>query len=338
MLVKIVVYDIAADSSGALGVLEDHYFQARNSTDEYIFLVSVPKFEEIDNVKVRNYPWVKKSWIHRLCFDFVVAPKLIKQIKPDYVLSLQNTIIPRVKSRQIVYEHNCIPKAFTDYRFSFVREPELWVRQNVIGRIIERSLKEADRVIVQTKWMKDRCINNLNIAPETISVEPPVLKVTPKGLYSPIIPVEFLYPSTGFRFKNHILIIEAVKLLQRYNVHNYIVRFTLGENESKYVSELKKLSKDLPIEYIGWQSRDDLFELYSRSVILFASKLESFPLPLVESREAHCPIIAPNCEYAVEALSGYENKLLFDHNDPCSLANSMREIIQNKGRIDPNYD
>jgi glycosyltransferase involved in cell wall biosynthesis len=148
-----MVFDVPAESGGALSVLNDFYGEYKfDQKNEYIFVVSRPELKETNNIKVFRFPWVKKSWIHRLYFDHFIAPKLIKKYKVDEVLSLQNIIIPHTKVYQRVFIHNALP--FSEYRFSFREDKLLWIYQNIIGKKIIKSIKKADFVIVQTNWMK----------------------------------------------------------------------------------------------------------------------------------------------------------------------------------------
>lgn len=57
---KIMVFDVPADSGGALTILNEFYKKAlEDDKNEYIFVLSVIKLEEKNNVKVINYPWIK---------------------------------------------------------------------------------------------------------------------------------------------------------------------------------------------------------------------------------------------------------------------------------------
>ena len=325
---KIVVYDVAASSSGALSILEDYHAKALvDQENEYCFLVGTPELAESETVLVKRFPWVKKSWFHRLFFDYAVAPKIVEKENPDKILSLQNTMVPRVRISQTVYEHNCLPRPFCDYRFSLVKEPGLWVRQNVLGAIIVRSLLKAQRVMVQTGWMKARCVTRLGIDPDKIDVCPPCLSMLPSGKYSRSDPFSFVYPATGIRFKNHQLILDACRVLVEEGLE-FQVLFTVDGEEGRYLKALKKRVEDeeTPIEFIGWQSRKDLFALYERSALLFTSEIESYPLPLFEAESAGCPIVAPNAEYAREAL-GSEGAFFYEQNSANDLARAMRLAI-----------
>lgn len=329
---KTVVYDVAASSSGALTILEDYHAKALEDKEcKYCFLVSTPKLAESGNVIVKRYPWIKKSLLHRLFFDFFVAPKVVRDEDPDRILSLQNTMMPKVRIPQIVYEHNCLPKPFCDYRFSLVKEPWLWVRQNVLGALIIRSLLKAQRVIVQTEWMKARCVRKVGMDPDKIDVCPPRLTTLPFGRYSRNDPFSFVYPSTGIRFKNHQLILDACRILVEKG-YEFQVLFTLDEKGNRYSKALKKRveNEELPIKLIGWQSRKDLYALYECNALLFVSELESYPLPLFEAESAGCPIIAPDVEYAREAL-GCKGAFFYKQNNATDLARAMMIAIVGEG-------
>lgn len=330
-MMRILINSVAASSSGALGILQEYYQRAvEDAGEQYIFLVSVPELPSTSNVKVLRYPWIKRSWLHRIVFDWVIAPIIVKRERPDRIISLQNLKMKFVSAPQTIYEHNCIPPAFCDYRFNLLKEPVLWVRQNVIGRMIQRSLKTADKVIVQTGWMKRRCIEKLGIDPEKVTVEPPKLSSLPSGSYEKTLPISFLYPATHMPFKRHDLIVDAVEKLVGIGLGNkFKVIFTLSGDESKYASALKEkvLTKGLPVEFAGWQTRDALYSMYAQSVLLFSSELESFPLPLIEAAAIGAPVVAPDLEYAREALDGYHGASFFIAGDSSSLAEAMGVLI-----------
>ena len=95
---NVLVYDVAASSGGALSVLKDYYnsYVANSDGNHYYFVISTPELASTANITILRYPWIKKSWFHRLWFDYVVAPELVKKLKIDTVFSLQNTLLPRI--------------------------------------------------------------------------------------------------------------------------------------------------------------------------------------------------------------------------------------------------
>ena len=71
---KIMVFDVPAEDGGALSILQDFYEQfLQDDKNNYIFVVGKPVLRSEKNVEVLRFPWIKKSWFHRLYFDYFVA-------------------------------------------------------------------------------------------------------------------------------------------------------------------------------------------------------------------------------------------------------------------------
>ena len=106
---NVIVFDTAAESSGALSVLQGFYQEAlEDKSINWIFVVSTPDLDESDNIKVLKFPQTKKSWFHRLYFDLFTAPKLAKIYKADCILSLQNVCIRNGSIPQLLFIHQSI--------------------------------------------------------------------------------------------------------------------------------------------------------------------------------------------------------------------------------------
>ncbi|MBV1819020.1 glycosyltransferase [Anaerosalibacter bizertensis] len=327
---KIMVFDVPAEKGGALSILNEFYNKYKSDEEnEYFFVVSKPKLEDTENIKVLHYPWVKKSWFHRLYFEHFIAPKLIRRYNVDEVLSLQNIIIPNTKTPQTVYIHNALP--FSEYHFSILEDKLLWIYQNILGRLIVKSIKKANRVIVQTKWMKKACIEKTGVDSEKIDVVPPSINIDAKKFYEPNINdiITFFYPASAAIFKNHKVVVEACKILKEEKMGNFKVVFTLRGNENKHISKLYKeiKDKDLPIEFIGSISRDEVFDYYTKSVLLFPSYIETFGLPMLEAKMHKRIILASDCLFSHEILEGYDKAYFFNCFDYKNLATLIHNII-----------
>lgn len=333
---RIMVFDVPAESGGALSVLNVFYDKYKaDLNNEYIFIVSKPDIQETNNIKVLRFPWIKYSWIHRLFFDHFVAPKLIKKFKVDEVLSLQNIVIPHTQIPQNLYIHNALPLA--EYRFSIFDDKLLWLYQNILSRSIFKSIKKANRVIVQTKWMKKALINKLNIDSKKIKIFPPQVDIEVKKRF-----VEnreslstFFYPASGMIFKNHKIIIDACINLKEQGINDYSVIFTLKGDENEHISQLGKKVKEheLPIQFIGSLSRETVFDYYSRSVLVFPSYIETVGLPLIEARMHGAPILVSDCIYSHEILDSYAKAFFFNPFLMYELSIKMNESISLGGGI-----
>ncbi|MGO4988578.1 glycosyltransferase [Gallicola sp. Sow4_E12] len=327
---KIMVFDVPADSGGALTILNQYYDKAVKDTEnEWIFIISTPILKSKMNVKVVNFPWVKKSWFHRLYFDKFVAPKLVKEYKIDEILSLQNTTIQNVNVKQTLYLHQPLP--FVEKRYRLTENPKFWIYQNIISRMIFKSIKNADKVIVQTKWMKEACLQKVETDPNKFEIIQPDINIIVNKYYKQedMINRQFFYPSSALEYKNHEVIVKAVKKLIDQNINNFTVVFTLDGNENPNINRLHKMCKkqNLPIQFIGKINIEDVYDYYSKSILIFPSYIETFGLPMLEASMHKSPILASDCAFSHEILDGYEKVQFFDPFDIEQLYDLMKHII-----------
>jgi len=334
---KIMIFDVPASTSGALTILEEYYKRAINSTNsnvQWIFVVGTPRFEETENVRVLRYPWIKKSWFHRIIFEWLIAPKLVMKHRPDEILSLENIFVPFVsrKIKQTLYVHQPLP--FVEYKFSFKDNKLYWTYQNIIGRLIINSIKKADEVIVQTNWMKRACSEKAKVNPDKIRVELPKINIEIRKFFTPNENAlrTFFYPATANSYKNHEVIIQACKKMKELGVNDYHVVLTLTGRENDYASKLYEIVKreNLRIEFVGNLKREEVYEWYAKSVLIFPSYIETFGLPLLEAKLHKTPVIASDTPFSHEILDGYENVRFFDPFDADRLCRAMVEVMNPK--------
>lgn len=332
---NILVYDIAAENSGAVTVLKEFYENTKSHKGEdinWIYLLSVIDLEESNNIRVLMFPWIKKSWFHRLYFDYFIAPRIVKKYNIEKVFSLQNTLIPFIKTKQVLYLHQSLP--FVKYRFKIHENLRFWIYQNIISEFIKKSIVKSDITIVQTKWMKESCSANRTIDKNKILVIPPHIEIENNGMFNPNCDSEkvFFYPATANSYKNHTLIINACKKLNEMKILNYKVLLTIDGNENKYANKIKSMIKesDVNIELIGHIPRDEVLKLYTKSVLIFPSYVESHPMPLKEAIVSGGIILASNCNFSTEIIGNYPNSIFFDPFDYNDLYDAMKNIIEDK--------
>lgn len=326
---KIMVFDVPAEEGGALTILRQYYDEAiKNIDHEWIFIISTPVLEEAENVKIINFPWIKKSWAHRMYFDYCVAHKLVQKYKPNEILSLQNMLISGVDVKQSLYIHQALP--FSKKRYKISENYKIWMYQNIIGKKIFKSIKKADKVIIQTKWMKDACLKNIQTDSNKFEIQQPDIKIKVEKYYNStnISNIEFFYPANGMDYKNHKVIVMAVRELIKQEIKNFNVIFTLRGDETKYIEKIYDFvqKEKLPIHFIGKITMDEVYEYYSRSILVFPSFIESFGLPLLEAKMHQAPILAADCPFAHEILDKYENVEFFDPFKTLDLVNKLKSF------------
>lgn len=330
---RIIVFDVAAHASGALSILEEYYQKAvEDKSNEWLFVVSTPKFESTDNVTVVNYPWVKKSWIHRIYFELFVVRQIVEEFKADKLLSLQNIAVLYKNIKQTIYIHQSLP--FSSYKFNFFEAPRFWFYQNIYYILISKSVKMADEVIVQTKWMKKAVIERCKIHKEKIKVISPEVKIDNEtNIRSNDVHEKnksFFYPATPLIYKNHKTILKAMKILKDEGIDNYNVIFTFNGDENKLAKRIFDYAKKyrLPVKFVGYISREEVFNLYKKSILLFPSYIETFGIPLLEARESDCFVLASNTEFANEILGKYDKVEFFESFDSKRLSELMKNYLR----------
>jgi glycosyltransferase involved in cell wall biosynthesis len=328
---RMMVFDVPAESGGALTILKQYYDTAiKDKENEWIFVVSTPELKETDNIKVLSYPWIKKSWFHRLYFDKLLAYKLVDKYNVDEILSLQNVVIPKIKVKQTLYLHQQLP--FVEKKYRMAENFKFWVYQNIISKMIFKSIYKADKVIVQTKWIMNAAIQKTGVSKEKFILKQPELNIKVKKFYEHRDEKRlFFYPSSGLSYKNHSVIVEACKFLDDKGVDNYEIIFTLRGDESKEVKKLRQFieKERLPITFIGLLNIDEVYEYYSKSILIFPSYIETFGLPMLEAKMHQAPIIASDCAFSHEILDDYGNVEFFDPFDSVDLSKKMQIILTN---------
>jgi glycosyltransferase involved in cell wall biosynthesis len=324
-----MIFDVSAKIGGALEILNQYYYKAvKDTLNKWIFVISTPILAETRNIKVLNFNWIKKSWLHRLFFDYIIAPKLVRNNNPDEILSLQNILIPCVRTPQTLYLHQPLP--FVEKRYTITENILFWTYQNLISRFIFSSLKKANKIIIQTHWMKEVCLKK-GISESKIIVEPPVITYKITSLYNRnyLEPCLFIYPASALSYKNHDVIIKASVILKEKNIEDYKILFTLNGKENKLASKLYKTVKknNLNINFIGNLSKEDLFSYYEKSVLLFPSYIETFGLPILEARIHQAPIIVSDCAFSHEILDSYDKVSFFKYDDEYSLYEFIKRYI-----------
>lgn len=313
---RILVIDTAASSGGALTVLQDFYKAVCDSDTnvEWIFLLSGHYVTERENIKVIVQPELK-SHIKRLAFDCITGRNFIKKINPDVVFSLQNTILMGGHVPQVVYVHQPVPFQ-TKYKFSFLKKEErsMAVIQYLLGTIIKSSIRLADLVIVQTKWMEQAVLQQCNIKKDKIvQIYPTVEKVQKKHKAAYHTTNTFFYPTSNAFYKNVSTLIEACKKLDSDRLA-YNLNITIGGHDTD------------KIKYLGKISKDEVFWYYKESCLVFPSYIETFGYPLVEAKSAGSMILVSDCEFSHELLDDYENAYFFDPFNSDELYKLMKAV------------
>ena len=317
---RIVVNDIAASKGGAMTILKQFYeFIKENDTEnEWIFMLGEKCLEETENIKIECFPAIKASRIKKLLFDCFLGRKTVKKYNPDVVVSLQNIITFGLKVPQVVYIHQSIPFQRVK-RFSFLKgsERSIAIVQHIIGFLIKLSAKKADKVFVQTEWMREAVAETARIPKEKILTAFPEVELFKGETNAEFDFKRFFYPTGKAIYKNINLIVSACNMLNAEGINDFEVRLTLPDGTVNH--------KNIKcIDYVG---REQLELEYRSGTLLFPSYIETVGLPLLEARSCKGVILASDMPFSHECLNHYDNAYFFNPFKPEELAELMKQVI-----------
>ena len=163
-----------------------------------------------------------------------------------------------------------------------------------------------------------------------------------EGLSSPITDLEeshtsvtdFLYVASGEPHKNHLVLLEAWRLLAKGGVRPSL---TLTVDSQRYAGLAATINQavavhDLKINNIGTIGHKSVLELYRRArALIYPSLVESFGVPLLEAHQVGLDVLAPERDYVRDLIDPVES---FDPDSPVSIARAVRRYL---GQTEPRY-
>lgn len=330
----IVISAVNLVEGGPLSILEEAveaFVNSFSNSYELIVIVNnkglLQKYKH--RVKLLEFRYPKKSWIFRIWFEYVHCLSISKKIKADLWIALHD-MTPNVYCKnQVVYCHN----AAAFYR---PRLKEIWFEKKLIFFALFYSLfyriniKKNSFVIVQQQWLCSKFIKHYNIRNAVVAHPqvhvPAILPVASlRNKYS------FFYPSYPRAFKNFEVLLEAASILNKQR-NDFEVLITVKGNENKYSRSLFRKYGHLNfIKFLGIQKREDIWKLYSEChCLVFASRLETWGLPVSEMKFFHKPIIAAKTLYTAESIGNYDKFHSFELDDYTELSHLMNDAIDDK--------
>ncbi len=315
---NIFVIATASRASGALSIYSQFIeaLSVQPTTDKYYIFVD-PSMPQPALPNVRYVP-VETRGVRRVWFDFWGFKRIVKQINiaPQLILSFQNTGVRYPKVSQIVYFHNIIPlhnKLWNPFRKV---SRTLFFYASLYPYYIRMLINKRMNVVVQADFIKPMFVEKFKFPPEQVHVMRPRIGTTElkENLEaSPFTPnsINLIYPASGFDYKNHQILINALDKLMRTEkekAQQIVLHLTLERGENRPLEQrIEGLGLTKNIMFHGQVSTSQLSSWYEHAhALVFPSWLETLGLPLVEAAAYGLPIIACDAQYAKEALNGYQ--------------------------------
>ena len=333
----IVVSAVNLITGGTLSILQQCLKElAEGDYQKDYRIIAIVHHKELcyyPNIEYIELSWPKTSWIKRIWCEYITFKRISQEIGPVYLwLSLHDTT-PNVRAtHQAVYCHNAFPLFKYTWRdFLFYKPIFLFVHlTNLFYRI---NIHRNRYVIVQQELMRQTFIRRFNLKEEEIIVAPPHQA---KPVYQEQMTVKeplftFVYASAAGIQKNFETVCQAAfELEKEMGQGKFQVIFTIQGKENRYTQWLfKKWGTVSSLKFKGWMKKEELFQLYHASdSLIFASRIESWGLPISEYMQTGKPMIIAREPYARETSAGSACTTYFNTTSVSELKERMKECIQ----------
>lgn len=294
-------------------------------------LVNKPNLAEVDGVKYIYIPLAKRSWIHRIYYEYIKFYRISKRLSPTVWLSLHD-ITPNVLAPcRVVYCHNPSP-FYSSQPTEFLLDPAFYLFTKLYRALYSINIKSNSLVIVQQEWIRREFQRLFKIS--NVAVAYPVTDATRLNSAPPSLEKDlhtFFYPAFPRIFKNHALLCEAAIALSKLGADKFEIILTVDGKENLYAKKLvNKYSKYDFIKFIGKIDATQVSEYYKEcTAVIFPSKLETWGLPISEAKQFNKILLAADLPYAHEAVGEYGKCAFFNPNNPDQLAKQMFDIYNN---------
>lgn len=196
----------------------------------------------------------------------------------------------------------------------------------------------ANGILVDSKIGKQQVVESYGVDEKKVFVlpfVPPLYLLNTKDVdvktkYN--LPDKYIfYPAQFWEHKNHINLLEAIKILKDQSLDVNLV--LVGSKKNNYERVLKKIDElglFNNIFILGYVSNDDMASLYQNAVATaFVSLIGPTNIPPMEALALGCPLICSNA-YAMPEQVG-DAALLVNPKNPQDIADKIKKIYLDEG-------
>jgi glycosyltransferase involved in cell wall biosynthesis len=337
---KVLVNAASVKEGGPLVVLDQLLKRMRQLRDNIDWAVAIHPsvrlhrneqrgFAQVDVGNIDSNPFGLPHWYE------AALPAAVERLKTDLVFSITNYLPLRklkIPTVLLVQHAGHFSKCFDDLYRQHLRRPDrvaAWVMKT---HWVERSVRTASEVTVQTASLADAIATRTGRPRERIHVIPhgpgmvTPTPVTPRDLTG--CPIRIGYVTKWGVQKNFdVLFDAAARLIGQGRAVRVIL--TLAEDlpeNVRVIQRAKAAGLDEVLENAGELDAAGISTLYdSLDVFAFPSLVESFGFPLVEGMAKGLPIVASDTPSNRE-IAG-DAGLFFPPKDADALARILGEII-----------
>lgn len=346
----ILINATAARFSGALSILNQFVTHIPPTDGNQYYLFVDTNYQEI--VQAENIKYIHidtRSWKRRIWWDEYGFRQYVKKkgVQPSLIISLQNTGVKFDKRiPQLIYYHQPFPVFPQKWSLFKKQETLFFLYKHIYSYFVSRSIHQNVYFVVQIPFMKEAFLKRFSIPKEKVYVIPPEVRTIDYENVSQMQFTDgkrhFIYPATPLLYKNHKLLLQALRLLKERNFaffQRIKLHFTLKENNPLGLKDLaRSWGVDEAIVFEGVLPFQQLLSYYkSMDALLFPSYIETFGLPLLEAAGAGIAIVASDLPYAHDVIGGYKGVSFVNYEDADAWASAIEALCGQEKRTYPPF-
>lgn len=317
---------------GGIFTVMDHVLSSVSEelggTWNIIALVNSAKLFNYPNIKYVEFPNIRGSWARRIYFEYVGSYLLSRKLRPDVWLSLHDVSAFVKAKKQYVYCHNAVSFSPIDIRYLRF-DIKLFLFYFLYGVLYRINIQANNAVFVQQGWIKKIFENRFRH--KNVVVAHPVSDAPGNNIEKIKVGQclnSWIYPAFPRCFKNVEVIGDALRFMKSKGIATPDIYVTFDKGDGKYADYIYDKYHDIDtLHFIGKQNKSEIAELYNRvDGLIFPSKIETWGLPISESKGLGMPLLVSDLPYAREAVGCYSMVSFFDPNSPQMLADTLERL------------
>lgn len=279
--------------------------------------------------KIASALTFKKVSFKKEFHDFLIKKHDIKIIHCPY------QFIPKTKKAKLITTMHDVQE---------LHFPEFFTEEERKKRAINYPdyMNRADAIVVSYNHIKEDLIRFFKINPAKIHTlliglnDLWIAEYFNKGLkfdYKPDFSNYLLYPANAWKHKNHITLLEALKVLKDQNkIVNFIFTGDFNSDHGAFlINKIEELGLQDQIVLKGIVSQDDLYSIYQNaSGVVVPTLYEAGSYPLYESLYIEKPVVCSNVTSLPETIG--DERFVFKPLDKIDIADKVEKLY-----FDENY-
>lgn len=338
---KIVVYAGDGGSGGLKGYIKGFLSAAHVIPDSSLFVICTEEYSKyIEHVKASNVTIIVDNSSKTRLKNLILGNKLsasviktIEDIQPDIVYFMNSVIHKGCEQyKRVVGMHNQL--YVDDAQLRRQKLSKTSISLYVQRYFARKSMRIADAVVFDSnrsmQQVKNIGINYKHGIVAYFGVET-VERLNRREKFQLSSPVNLLYISTIFPYKNQLDLVHAMEILVK---RNYKVKLDLlGSGPKEYtdllIEEIRKCSLENNIVLHSWVEHSRVREFIDESdIFVYASSIETSGFGLMEGM-VRGAVIACNKESCMPEILG-NGGLLMDIHSATETADTIQRLIDDK--------